>query len=619
MNDVTDIIIFKEVKSMKKTLKRAMLVTVVLTALVLMMSLAVSAASDCGMGHHKLATRTYEATCTAAGYTESYCTVCKNVLGTEITQDALGHDHKGVAYVYEAEGNYYKRSLTCKREGCGKKIYDTHLGADNQSAYDRYYLIELVNPFVADTYFADITYARVIEKHKEELLTTAKNPQYGMWFVKEGETLEGYIKTMKIADSYEAWVESLIKNNIVLRGKDKPYGLYEFSGWTYSKMDSGEFDKSDLINFADAKIYANDKIYAAFTGKVVEYTVRYVNADGKIFTRDFQVPHGMDADDSYFRPETVDGKVVYQHEGLVLAETTGEYYKFKGWSIDREHIYNSVTIKATYDTYRKVYEYKIKTWDEATNKFVESEATATATYGSPLQYELPEGTTLAELTARPKDRTYLYEWDGDWKLENGVKMSNTDAKAPAGSLDIRYKNTEGYAPVLLTPSYIKNYNLYDTTVVIGFASSVKFDGDEIYERNRYLNNLNVQITDASGQLVAKGKANLVEGTTYAQFKCALYDSTSYTVTVTSERGKYSGAYTLNRSHVYVYDAPVNIYVDLELDQGYIDGLNCSCICHNSLFKPIWVRVLNLLYNLFNVRYVCCDDMYASIGDLLAYA
>lgn len=604
---------------MKKTLKRAVLVTVVLTALVLMMSFASSAASDCGMGLHNIATRTFEATCTSPGYTESYCTVCKNVLGTTTTQDALGHDHKGVNYVYEVEGDYYKRSLTCKREGCGKKIYDTHLNADNQSVYDRYYLVELINPFVADTYCADVTYTRVIEKHKEELVTTAKNPQYGMWFVKEGETLEDYIKTMKIADSYDAWMTSVVKNNIVQRGKDKPFGLYELSGWTYSKMDTGVFSDSDIIDFSETEIYANDKIYAAFTGKIVEYTVQYTNADGTIFTKVFDVTHGLKADDSYFRPVKVDGKVVYQHEGLVLPETAAEYYEYKGWSIDHEHIYSSVTIKAVYNRYQKEYEYVIKTWDDATSSFVESDATATAVYGTPFQYQLPAGTTLADLTARPKDRTYIYEWNGNWKLDNGSVVYANSSKVPEGTLDIRYKHTEGYAPVCLTPTYIKNYNLYETTITIQFASSVKIDGDETYEKNRYLNNLNVQITDASGQLIERGVANLVEGTNYAQFKCTLYDSKSYTVTVTSDRGKYSGTTTLNRTYVYAYDAPVYISVGLELDQGYVEGLNCSCICHNSLFKPIWVRILNLLYNLFNVRYVCCDDMYASIGDLLAYA
>lgn len=602
---------------MKKTLKRAMLVTVVLTALVLMMSFASSAASDCGMGSHNIATRTYEATCTTSGYTESYCTVCKNVLGTTITQDALGHDHKGVDYVYEKEGDYYKRSLTCKRADCGEKIYDTHL-ENNMSTYDRYYLVELVNPFVADTYYADITYTRVIEKHKEELISKKNNAEYGMWFIKEGETLESYIKAMKMAEDYDAWMESLVKGNLVQRAKDKAFGAYELKGWTYSKMDSGVFTDSDLIDFSKAEIYANDKLYAAFTGKQVEYTVQYRNEDGKIFTEEFKVRHGQKADDSIFNPVIENGKVVYTNPQLSLAETAGSYYEFKGWSIDHEHIYSSVVIKAVYNTYQKKYEYKLKVWDEDSNKFVESEATATAVYGMPLEYQLPEGKTIKDITARPKDRTYIYEWSGNWKLDDGTAVYGNSAKVPFGTLDVRYKDTDGYAPVLITPTYVKNYNLYDTTVVIKFANTVVIDGDEIYERNRYLNNLNVQITDANGQLIARGTANLVEGTDYAQFKCALYDSASYTVTVTSDRGKYSGATTLSRTYVYAYDAPVYISVPLTLDQDYIEGLNCHCICHNSLFKPIWVRILNLLYNLFNVKYVCCDDMYASIGDLLAY-
>ena len=604
---------------MKKTLKRTVLITAALTALVLMMSFASSAASDCGMGFHHIETITYEATCTAPGYIESYCTVCHNVLGKEVTQNALGHDHKGVDYVYEKEGEYYKRSLTCKREGCGKKIYDTHLDANNVSAYDRYYLIELINPFVADKYYADVTYTRLIETHKEELVTAKRNPQYGMWFVKEGETLEDYIRRMKIAADYDTWMTSLVTDNLVQRAKDKAYGRYDLEGWTYEKMEADLFTADDIINFAEKEIKENDKLYAVFSGKQVDYTVRYANADGKIFTKEFKTRHGLKADDSIFNPTVENGKVVYHYDDLYLAETADYYYEFKGWSVDHEHIYSDVVITAVYNSFRKEYEYRLKTWDAEQNKFVETDATAKALYGMPLEYNIPDGKTIKDITARAKDRTYIYEWNGNWKLEDGSVLYANSARVPLGTLDTRYKDTEGYSPVLITPTYVKNFNLYDTTVIIKFANTVKFDGDETYEKNRYLNNLNVQITDANGQLIARGTANLVEGTDYAQFKCALYDSTSYTVTVTSDRGKYSGSTTLNRTYVYAYDAPVYISVGLVVDQGYIEGLNCHCLCHNPLFKPIWVKILNLLYNLFNVRYVCCDDMYASIGDLLAYA
>ena len=603
---------------MKKTLKRAMLVSVVIMAFVLMMSFASSAASDCGTGNHNLIElEGQKATCTEPGYTVSYCTLCERVVGTTITENALGHDYKGAEYEYEQVGSYYKRGLTCQREDCGETVYDTHLDENNMSAFDRYYLVELVNPFVADTYCADVTYTKVIESHKEEVISKKKDAEYGKWYIKEGETLESYAQGLGYAD-YEAWMAAVDNENFVQRFKDKAFGAYDLIGWTESKMESGLFDEEDLVDFAATKVTANDKIYAAFEGDPnVNYLVQFMNANGAYFTTQFNVRHGQKADDSIFKPVVEDGEVVYTGGQLVLPETMKSYYEFKGWNYDINNVYGNVTFTAVYDEFNKVYEYQLKTWDDDKEEFVISDATATAVCGMSLEYTLPEGKTINDITARPKDRTYLYSWNGNWMTEDGLGFNSKNTQPPYGSLDTRYKDTEGYAPIVLTPTYNKNYNLYETTIVIKFANTVQFD-NEIYERNRYLNNLNVQITDANGQLMTRGTANLVEGTDYAEFTCVLYDSTSYTVTVTSERNKYSGATVLSRNYVYAYDAPVYISVALTLDEDYVEGQSCRCICHNSLFKPIWVKILNLLYNLFNVKYVCCDDMYASIGDLLAY-
>ena len=46
--------------------------------------------------------------------------------------------------------------------------------------------------------------------------------------------------------------------------------------------------------------------------------------------------------------------------------------------------------------------------------------------------------------------------------------------------------------------------------------------------------------------------------------------------------------------------------------------HCSCIHHNALLQPIVVRLFNILYSFFNVKYVCCYDMYSTIGPLLDY-
>lgn len=45
---------------------------------------------------------------------------------------------------------------------------------------------------------------------------------------------------------------------------------------------------------------------------------------------------------------------------------------------------------------------------------------------------------------------------------------------------------------------------------------------------------------------------------------------------------------------------------------------CNCICH-SFLGGFWVRILNLLYDFLKVKYVCCDDMYATHRGQLAYS
>ena len=44
---------------------------------------------------------------------------------------------------------------------------------------------------------------------------------------------------------------------------------------------------------------------------------------------------------------------------------------------------------------------------------------------------------------------------------------------------------------------------------------------------------------------------------------------------------------------------------------------CSDICHTR-FGGIWITGLNLFYDLFKVKYVCCYDMYATHGKRLSY-
>ena len=611
---------------MKKTLKKVLILFALVAVIAAVCAFGASAVS-CGDGNHTIYEIYHAPTCTDPGYTEYRCTMCEEYRETSGSiAPALGHEFGNKAYVYEEEADGYKRGKVCLRAECAKTIYDTHLEG-SELAYDIYYLIKVINPFVADSYCEDVTYTYLAKTHRHEIISDGKNTDFGSWYIKKGETLESYLVAYGYK-SYTDWMNTVKQYHSVARLKDKAYGKYDLMGWAYSVLESDKWTEDDLISFAKTEVTANDEIYAVFQGDdTVTYKVQYRDGNSMYLTTIFDVRHGEAAQDDIFLPVYDDNGdfVRYDNPKLEKAEDIRYYYKFSGWSPSRENVYADIDIIAKYEAIAKEYEYIFYKWDAAEGKYVPSGVTAVAKYGYPLVYKNAEGKELeaaeiAELTAKAKDRSYIYSWDGNWKLLNrDISVNSRSSSVPHGTLDIRHKGEEGYEPVILIPTYNKRQNLYKSYVTIKFDSSVDFSGStKEYDTETYLNGLNVQIVDADGQLVAKGTANLVPGTDYAQFACSLYDSLSYTVTVTSVRGKYSGTTTLARTYVYDFNAPVNISVGLTVDEDYISGQNCKCICHNSLLKPLWVRILNLLYRLFNVKYVCCDDMYVSLGDLLVY-
>ncbi len=608
-----------------------LIVMAVIAVAAVMLSFASSAATVyCGPGNCRTVSEYVEPTCSESGYTKYTCTICGYESRSTETEPALGHDYKGVDFRYDKEDDYYKKGRTCNR--CERIQYETVGGVAV-----KYQLVELLNPFVAETYCEDVTYTQLAETYKEpQLLATKKNAEYGKWFVKRGTTLIDYIGELGYTEvtAYNDWFAELVKSGCCTRAKDKEFGKYDLSGFTVTVKDSGEFTTEELFKFS-TEINADAKLYATFTGDpYVKYKVRYVNADGReeASTKYFEVYHGQKADDSIYKPVLDEngeyildenGVIQYTNPELYMAENANFYYVFKGWNYDHENIYDDVQIKSTYNAIPKAYDYAIYVWDAKENDYVDSGVRAeNIVYGNPLVYSnLPEGKTIDEVNARAKDRTYVYFWNNKYNLINtSFVFSEKVSTVLKGYQDTRHRGEEGYSPVIITPVYDHTPNLYETRVVIKFDKNVSFaeTSSKEYEMEQYLNNINIQITDANGQLISTGTANLVPGTDYAEFTCYLHDSESYTVTAKSPRGKYAGASTISRATVFDYDAPVNLSVGLTINPDYLEGQSCRCIHHMSLFQPLWIRILNLLYRLFNVKYVCCDDMFSTIGDLLVY-
>lgn len=558
---------------MKKTMKKVLIIMAVVITAMLMMTFAASAATDCGDGLHLTDARVIAPTCTEGGYTETFCTVCGKIFGTSDHKAALGHDYENANWNYVTNGDHFIYQATCARENCGTVKNDGIT----------YYSVEFYNPWVAAAYDDEITYTKVVSEWKTQ--------QLGLIYVAK----DGFANDEDITAS---------------RKKDKAYGEYIFAGWADSAKDADELVSSDIIDLAATPVTANTELYAAFEGNPeVYYLVQYNNANGYPLTREIAVRHGQKVDDSIFLP---DENGEYQNTNLLsMPETNKYYYTFSGWNIDINHLYGDTAVIANYNNNPKLYEYIYCDYEGNVLRDSEgNELKETLGYGAVSEYH--DDAVFAGLMERPKDRTYIYAWVGAMTTGKGnYSTSITNMCPPAGALDMRYANEEDYAPIYIMPAHTPRLveYVFNLTAVIPETEN---------NQRYYLDKIIVNVLNDKGQLVGTGRTTASDDGK-AVFKCTLNDSKYYTITAVTEDEKYRAEMVLERTFIYdpTYTV-INTTINLELSEDYVAGTRCSCIHHMAILRQPWVTILNLLYRIFNVKYVCCDDMYATLGDVLAY-
>ncbi|MBQ1966355.1 MAG: hypothetical protein II356_00115, partial [Clostridia bacterium] len=206
-----------------------------------------------------------------------------------------------------------------------------------------------------------------------------------------------------------------------------------------------------------------------------------------------------------------------------------------------------------------------------------------------------DGEYIVNTSGKPV--TLLVYDKGIQKIDsNGNRIAFTQADAVA------FRN------IKIKPVYFQRVIDRKVTIVTNIPSGELIPED-------YKSGLIVQVTNEEGQLLAAGKTK--------DHKCELVlpKAEIYNITVVSPNEKYYAEKGIVWSvFKAMYDNNEDIIMDLSLNKEYSEEhqSRCRCICHNSFFRGIWVRVLNIMYRLFKIEYVCCYDMYATIGDLLAY-
>ena len=120
----------------------------------------------------------------------------------------------------------------------------------------------------------------------------------------------------------------------------------------------------------------------------------------------------------------------------------------------------------------------------------------------------------------------------------------------------------------------------------------------------------LQITDASGNLVLTKTLTRESDYPYYVYTAKVhYTDKYYKISVSSD------AYAGSKESSYSETKGKFSNVVFDMERKGKDA--CNCFCH-SLIKPIWIKVLNVVYSLFGKKIVCCDDLFAENGHLLNY-
>ncbi len=541
--------------STKKHLLLLIAIIVLMSAAIFAMPMASAASCDCDTPV-LVEGETINPTCTTDGYTELICSNCGTLVGKTEPKDALGHSYGEWIFETSGDGSEYNKYCQCER--CNTVHYE--LTGENKAVY---YKVTYVNSYAVATY-EDLGYTKLAETFQDEIMSfsdseTLENVYKGEYFVKSGDAAQYIGKTP-------------------YRYKDRDFGEYKFIGWD---------DAAALTN-----VTANTTVKAVFEGNAeVYYYVTFFDDTGVVLSKELSVRHGSPVDDSKIRPMAKKDA------------TVSTVYTFGGWDADISAIYGNAGINATYTSVPQRYTYVFYKYD-GTPFYSEDGTTAlkeTCDYGGRTEVGLG---ISAEDIARPADLSYVYEWSGQWQLKNrpGCIIDLNYLTVPEGT-DIAVKTVE------LTPVYNKRVRTYDLTVVLSFPeeiaeNSVAFYGD----------NTTIQVT-ANGQYYGgfgKIVRDPITGQSTIQFTCQVVYSNAYQITARTGDDKYIGEATSIFLNEY---GPTKVTVHMAKNDT---GERCGCICHNVIFRGLWARILNLIYNIFGRKIVCCDDMYATLGDLLAY-
>lgn len=655
---------------MKKTFRKALILTAVVTVMmVCVFALSVSAA-DCHGTIESWVADYIEPTCTEHGYTNYYCKFCGELASTTKDQavpdakdEAKGHRYLAIGYEKSADGTYYTRVVKCQADVCVRENGSTPaISGTVKNCPTKYYLVEFANSYASPSlsdvpspghadYFLKGYYVEsapsswvvdLSDSNSNDYITKTYAPFYRVsnnatidhganitepafeYFEEADGTVHLYVKegSTAYADGKAAFA-----GTAPVRNNDTSKGGYEFSTWV-----------ADGEDISVKKITKNTTFFAEFTAPE-NYTVTYTfkNGDTPIFESVKGVPYGS--------------TVVYDGETPTKAKTVENSYEFAGWRVENKNatdseyftglrapitLYHShVVIYAQYKAIPNKYNVELVKYN-----------------GSPFTYngqaikkdvEVFEEIVSADIAktfdiSRPNTETYAFEATGSWKIYavNGYKVTGGDILVGLDKLSLPQAVTvenengetvtigyEDYNVISVSPAYRSQRITYPVTVSIMHNYFLEEDlYDNRTPRGDILDDFYVSVYDVYGNVLTTGQTN-------SEGKVTLYIpfSTTWRFEAVTKNNKYFG-YTVINPLSYDGDTgkPVYEIIHIEgvgiapsLSEGWAGGVHqsCRCVCH-SFLSGLLIRIYNFIYRAFGIEYKCCDDLFAVHGDILVY-
>ena len=585
---------------MKKTMKKCLILALVVMTMITV-AFCVSAAENdkyCSKCETYVPVTTGEvivATCESEGYTEVICKPCNDKgiytrLDKTDKTPARGHQYKDIyELIGTVEEGCYNCVTTCERVISGNRCSYRKTAEYEDHTPIKYYKVTYINPFVASATDSTVKYTQLATAYTEEVIYEE--------YVKEGTTA-----------AYKA---------TPYRMADKDWGDYLFVGWEFAVQPVPYSAEEPLKYFGgfgvpvEGKTSADYKVYAVFQGLSVAHDVTFYSENGVLLAtvpvnhKEF-VASGM-VPTAPLKADNVEYKFTFDY--WTLYDIIGEFDL-------KKPIYGDVKLKAHYAESLKRYQLKYfdrhgKALAGDIRDFVNIAGFGTIEREKPVNgLNIKKNPAAYGVEKSYFDAAYDYNFTGNWTIpsrENYV-IDIEHVTLPSDVLD--HSQTNSFIEV--APLYRKVARIYDLNVFVTYDDDLNYHPEEI----------DIQVTDADGNPIGVStltEKDIVKGTensrtpTYKKVFKVKY-SPSYKVVATSKN--YKG----ERTPIFTIDG--EDYNDYHpggctILMTRIQGDPCGCLCHG-IFKPVWVGILNILYNLFKAEFVCCDDMFANIGEDLAY-